>query len=262
MDNEATTIRKRLSLIVLTCDGRRSIVEMFFKAFRKHAPATLEEDVILVGETDNYMRENTILAGSGLSIKERFEVAVALVKTPYALILMDDYFLYKRWDNIPYLSKLLSEMDDRHLGYVNVSDQYKGKRVPGYSFCCELKSKDFYGISVQPSIWNISLFRRVLQTMPKGNPWEFEKAFWKNTETSNIIIQEGNPMHSKRTVFPCVNVITCGRILPHSGLILALQHLLPKDIRWLPLKSSVHFYVGRFLLRLSHKYREKIKQSL
>ena len=251
-----------LSIVAITSDNRAEVVGAFFSMLRKYAPSLPAHEVFLLCETEDYGHPRTVVTGKGVPFNKRLLLCLNQLKSDYVFLLIDDYFLYRPWDDFAYLGRLLAEMGQHEVRYCNVSRQCKGHRAHGLRYLCELERPDFYGVSLQPSIWNRSFLERVVGNMPDGDPWSFEKSFWYDPLIYQKVIQ-GKPMHSKKTVFKCVNGITAGRLFRHSDYVLRLNGIdLRKHFPLLPLKTSAHFYWTKFWISHSKKYRNKIKRTL
>ncbi len=167
-------LKSKLTILVCTCDVYEDLWYPFFKLLKEHWP-DLDCDIILNTETKNYAFE-------GLNIKtysfgkseygQRILNHLNEVKTPYLLLLLDDFFIRRSVDT-EQIGKMISFMDEHD----DVAAMYcqESKYINDENSCHPFYAMNRYApykLNMQAAIWRTSTLKNYWRA--KDNPWIWE----------------------------------------------------------------------------------------
>jgi hypothetical protein len=166
---------KRLTILVASCDKYADLWRPFSILFKKYWP-DCPYDVNLITESPASKKElifNNVIACGRVGWGDRLAGALEHVKTPYVLLLCDDYFLCDCVENAK-MEHLLDIAEKYGVGNLRLLQNPKHSAV----FSSEEKlgvytPKTAYCIASQAGIWNTEFLKRLAKGC--NSIWEFER---------------------------------------------------------------------------------------
>lgn len=166
-----------LTVIVASCDNYSDLWRPFSVLFRKYWK-DCPYDSVLVTETavtdkEPYIFDKIIACGKGVGWADRLAIGLHEVKTPYVILLCDDYFLCDHVDTNK-IRGLLGLAQKYHVGYFPMIKSPETCAVFSETEgLVEFKKGTAYCIATQAGIWDVDF----LKQLAKGynSIWEFER---------------------------------------------------------------------------------------
>ena len=129
-----------------------------------------------------------ILTNGDLSFSTRVNAGLDKIETPYTMVLLEDFLLYKRPDDALMLS-LIDEMVKVDADFVLLDDfksrvkdrRYKESNILKYTI--DKSSK--YLFSLRPSIWKTEVLREICKN-DISRPWDFESSSWPGNQNRSF----------------------------------------------------------------------------
>src|SRR5574344_1793550 len=243
-----------LVIVVYTCDKKEKLWPYFSFFFHTYFKDCIFH-LLFLCETKRPENEDSILTGENLSMSERLKFLLALKEPKYYLILCDDYFITDT--NSLLLKNTLEDCIKYEIDYCNCSreNNTKQKMKP----CCslnKLKNIDFYGISLQPSLWQKD-FLAFVSTHEINTPWDFEKVFFQNDNLKNHLI-DSKLAHSKNNIFNFINANLVGFWNRNAIKRNKKEKLsMPDNIKYLKKKTQFHFFLTSVQCRFFPYFAKK-----
>lgn len=174
-----TSFSPDCTVLVCSCDKYADLLDPFLALFRKYWPncpfeltLVTESEPTLVGP---YAFDRTIACGPGLNWASRLVLALAQVKTPYVLLLCDDYYLSEPVDT-PRLLRRLNQMKTLGASNLRMIPNPKptaANATPHEGGLFEYKKNSAYCIATQAGFWAKDFLLRLAK--PVASIWEFER---------------------------------------------------------------------------------------
>ncbi len=166
-----------MTILVNSCDAYADCWEPFFSLMKIYW-ADCPYDIVLNSETKTYSDDSLkIMHFNNINAKtygKRMRENLLRIKTPYVLLLLDDFFLREQVDSSrieEIVSWLKKDKDIAVFSFANVKDIYNqtSKEYKGF----ELRPRvGEYKLNLQAGIWDRKKLMRY--TKSHENPWEFE----------------------------------------------------------------------------------------
>lgn len=167
----------KISIIYNTCDKYESLWPGFFSLLYKYWP-NCKNDIVLNTERKTYEHEGLNIKrpdsyNEGCSWSQRLINSLNSVKTPYVVMILDDFYL-KSPVNLEKLTQCVQRMDsdpDIKLFTFGWQPGPNGEYVADSDF--ELRGRFAkYRVNAQIGLWRVSYLKKILRT--DENPWQFE----------------------------------------------------------------------------------------
>lgn len=178
------------TVLVCSCDKYSDLHGPFIALFRKFWPDCPFEVVLVTETIAGYGFDRNILAGSGGNWASRLSFALGGIRTPYILMLCDDYLLSGDVDTSLILRRLT---EAKELGAANLRMIPNPKPTPANSSpathgLLEYRKCSAYSIATQAGFWE----RGFLSALAAGkcSIWEFERlgSFEVGDETRPLLV--------------------------------------------------------------------------
>lgn len=122
----------------------------------------------------------SILTKGDMSFSGRVNAGLAKIDSPYTMVLMEDYLLYRKPDDET-VQSLIEEMTKLDADFVLLDDfkarvkahRFKDSNILKYTI--DKSSK--YLFSLRPSIWKTEVLRNICKNEIQ-RPWDFESSSW------------------------------------------------------------------------------------
>lgn len=177
-------MRDKLTVLVATCDQYQPLWKNFTKCYKKYFPYNI--DTLFVGETMENPDYKTYIPGKK-EWGERVQGALDLVKTPYVLFLLDDYFLSFDY-GLDRLCRYVRDMDSYHMNRLQISRSSYQLYTGTNDIYLKFHPHSDYQFSLQPSIWRKDWILK--NCPPNFTPWDFEirnDAKYAGSDTSTYV---------------------------------------------------------------------------
>lgn len=192
------------TVLVASCDKYADLLGPFSILWRKYWPDCPFETV-LVTETkpqnDGLCFSRVIACGSGMNWASRLVVALGEIKTPYVLMLCDDYYLDRPVD-----TKLILRRLDQMRSYGAANLRMIPNPPGGAPYdedLLEYKKQTAYSVATQAGFWAHDFLLKLAK--PVASIWEFERygSFALQDETRPLL-------HTVTKEFPFVDAVHKG----------------------------------------------------
>lgn len=170
-------MNNKISLIYNTCDRYECLWEGFFHLLEKYWPS-FDAQIILNTETKTFSYRNLKIvrpkfSKCDLTWSERLYESLNMVKTPYILFTLDDFYIKSPVDT-KILDLCIEQMDkDTNIKLFTFGWQ------PGHNTFCSFSDRfeqrprfAQYRINAQIALWRVSYLKKIIKLYE--NPWEFE----------------------------------------------------------------------------------------
>lgn len=172
-----TNTKNELSIIVASCDIYSDLWRPFSILFNKYW-GDCPYELLLVTESEvpdkeQYVFDTVVACGKGMGWADRLAACLDRVKTPYVILLCDDYLLCDRVDTEK-IEQLLELAKKYHAGNLRMIQSPEHSRVFSESEGLgEYEKGTAYCIATQAGIWDVSF----LKPLARGynSIWEFER---------------------------------------------------------------------------------------
>lgn len=164
-----------LTVLVASCDAYNDVARNFIGLFRKYWQDCPFEVVFVteekIADSEGCGFDRNILCGPGGSWCSRLVKALDEIKTPYVLMLCDDYYLESTVDTGLFLKRLdqAKQFDAVNLRLIPNPKTFRqfNDELMEYPKCTA------YCIATQAGIWNRQFLRRLADGL--ASIWEFER---------------------------------------------------------------------------------------
>ncbi len=230
---------EELTVVVSSCDKYADLLRPFSVAFQQYWP-DCRYPRLLVTESaptvlPEYIFDDILACGKGVSWCARLLAAAKQVTTPYMLLILDDFFLCDQFSNIKmeqYL-KLAQKYESGSLRLVPLPAPHVA--LPEQEIG-EYKRGEAYRVCAQVAIWDTAYLIALLSETPDSELWEFERrgSFLSESFAAPML-------GTYRYVFPYTEIICAGKWLS-SGLVFCSRAGIEIDESIRPTESD--FYLG------------------
>lgn len=174
MNNKTSNITS----IIFTCDNNADI---YFIVKKTKDRLSNFSDVLVLSETKKVFddNKNIILAGEGVSFKDKLQLAISKVNTDYVLIMLDDYYVFENnEDCFELYSELIKKLD---FDCLKICKEYiSRKRISKVNKDVSLIDSPFrYDINFHPTIWKKDTLIDCLKNCPSSDIRNIEPFFSK-----------------------------------------------------------------------------------
>ncbi len=207
------TVLSDISIVVIGYDPYIDVWNHYFELLNKYwanRPATY---LITNTITPNYEGVNVIPAGQNAEWSKKVQVAIKNIHTKYFILLLEDFFTTHPVNNNA-LNELLGVIDDNNIKYCKLLNQsrIKGKDFNSYKNLKIIGREEEYGISLQPSIWNVEFLKKIVGT-DNYNAWIFEfnqihDRKWNSTTIDSLA--------ENRNLLQITHAVVQGKYLPSA----------------------------------------------
>jgi len=170
-------MKDKISLIYCTCDRYESLWADFFKLWKKYWP-TFDLQVIFNTESKVFNRDgldivHPVFTSSDITWSERLWQSLNMVKTPYVILCLDDFYL-KSMVDVKTIEMCVEQLDKSdHIKSFTFGAQPGNNRPCEFSDLFEERSRFApYRVNAQISLWRVSYLKKIIKRYE--NPWEFE----------------------------------------------------------------------------------------
>ncbi len=170
-------MKDKISLIYCTCDRYESLWANFFMLWKKYWP-TFNSQVIFNTESKVFNSDgldiiHPVFSASNITWSERLYQSLNMVKSPYVILCLDDFYLKSKVD-VETIEMCVDQLDKND----DIKSFTFGAQ-PGNNKPCEF-SNSFeerarfapYRVNAQIALWRVSYLKKVIRLYE--NPWEFE----------------------------------------------------------------------------------------
>ena len=241
-------MKNLLTIAFVTCDEYSDLWNNCLGLFQRFW-STCPYEVLFINNTQevSWPGVKVLHAGDESQWSRRVQLALENCKTPYLCLLLEDFFIGAPINNIA-VENALNIIKKYNLVYYKITNFSRAikNRDPlfeKYSFLHTIFQDDDYGISVQPAIWEVNYFKKLLG--PNNyNAWRFE--FDRVNEASHkshipavgCVFDEQNILHIKHALIQ-------GKYVPMT--VKYFQKLdIPLTIER-PIMSWSSYYCTRFI---------------
>lgn len=218
-----------MTVLVSSCDKYADVLPAFHAAFEKYWP-DCEYDIQLVTESpvgdalENFF--STIHAcGQSTPWTVRLQMALQRIKSPYIMLILDDFFLNDLFTN-EQAEHYLSIVKKHNAGSLRLTPSPKPQKKINAEYG-EYPKGEAYRVCAQAAIWNRQYLERLLQELGPSELWGFERNGSFLSERYTEIA-----LGTYKRELPYTEIICNARWLA-SGLRFCCQEELPihKEIR-------------------------------
>ena len=167
----------KVSLIYNTCDRYECLWEGFFRLWKKYWPS-FDAQVIFNTETKSFSYEDYNIVRPPfkmikLTWSERLYESLNMVKTPYVLFTLDDFYIKAPVDTKT-LDLCIEQMDKDESIKLFTMGWQPGNNTPCvFSDMFEKRARFApYRVNAQIALWRVSYLKKIIKRYEK--PWEFE----------------------------------------------------------------------------------------
>jgi len=166
-----------LSIIVASCDRYSDLWRPFSLLFKKYW-SDCPFEISLVTENDVVAKEDTVFdrviaCGRGIGWGDRLVTGLDQIKTPYVLMLCEDYLLCDRVDTDK-IKHLLCLAKKYHAGNLRMIQNPKHSRIfSEIDDLGEYEKGTAYCVATQAGLWDVSFLKRLAKGY--NSIWEFER---------------------------------------------------------------------------------------
>lgn len=186
-----------------------------------------------------------ILTNGDLSFSGRVNAGLGKIETPYTMILLEDYLLYKRPDD-SLMQSLIEEMVKVDADFVLLDDfksrvkRHRFKESNILNFTIDKSSK--YLLSLRPSIWKTEVLRDICKAIiPR--PWDFEVSSWPG-KPNRALAESLSLYFVGKGEFRFLNLLDKGKISYDCCKVLKKEGI---DLPDWPIQSALEY--RKFVLR-------------
>lgn len=178
------------TVLVTSCDGYHDVENPFITLWRKFWPDCPFETVLLSETVPCAGFDRVILTGKGKCWCEMLTEALDQIRTPYVILLMNDYYLEAPVDTANILRRL-----DQAKAYgaanLRLMPNPPGRRAFRADEGCDLLEyprNAAYCVTCQTGIWNLEYLRGLAAR--NRSAWEFERfgSFMLDGETRPLLV--------------------------------------------------------------------------
>ena len=196
---------KNMAIAVISFDKYSDIWDVFALCINKFWKDRNYKTYLITNEiTPVYEGIEVLNTGKEVSWSHRARTALELVAEEYVLLLLEDYLISEKVDNLK-VEKALWYMKENDLDYLRIAPIPKIKNAQKTEFS-EITSNMLYGVNLQAAIWKKEYFLKILSD-ENFSAWEFE-ARQKFGETTRV---EGKCFASNDFVINYLNGIIQGK---------------------------------------------------
>ena len=167
-------LNKKVTILVCTCDSYEDLWHPFFKLLDEYWPDN-NCRIILNTETKSYSYNNLDIVSYSVGKSpygERMIRNLEKIKTPFTLLLLDDFFLRRPINSIV-LHEMVNEMEkDKDIAalYCDKNDYTNDNTICNVFY--QIKQRAPYKLNMQAGLWRTATLRKYWN--PKDNPWIWE----------------------------------------------------------------------------------------
>ncbi|MEF2176193.1 MAG: hypothetical protein V3575_07025 [Candidatus Absconditabacteria bacterium] len=212
-----------------------------FFLFKKFWPEAIDSVVFGTDKKPidlNDFFENVVVVSDD-AYSERVRFSLDRIKTKYVILLLDDYFLSKPIDSSK-VESLITTMKENQVNYfklIGLPKSFRGFKP--YNGTYLIKSNTHYGISLQPSIWEVNFLKKACKDSA-DSAWKFETNLAKlqKEKTFKGIQYNTNFLAIK-------NGILKGKLFPSTNKFLQECGYSPLDRDTISFFSAIKFHISQ-----------------
>ncbi len=169
-----------LSILIIGYDGYSDLWDDCIQLIKRFWPDCPFEIIFVNNEKKiEYENIKLINAGAAAEWSQKVNLALKNISTKYVCLLIEDFFVGDKIDNQK-VFELIQLIKDNNINYAKLVDMNDASKCRNKNFCNikgikRIKYNDEYGISLQPSIWNVDFLEEKLGN-GNYNAWKFEFA--------------------------------------------------------------------------------------
>ena len=167
-----------VSILVVGFDGYIDVWNHFFKLMNKNWPDRPKTYLASSELTPHFDNVEVIPAGPNSEWSLRAQTALNQIKTPYVILMLEDFFVSKPVDNNR-VREALDLIKRDNIKFYQILVQLikqtweKGKSYKGHNNIRIIPQEKKYPLNLQAAIWNTSYLREVIGS-GNYNAWQFE----------------------------------------------------------------------------------------
>lgn len=224
---------EKISLLIIGFDPYKDVWDHYFDLLNKYwsdRPQTYLATNVL---TPNYQNVIAIPAGEDAEWSKKVNVALAEIKTPYVILLLEDFFTTEPVENVA-LEELLDCIIKNQIKYCKLLNQskIKGDVFDNKKYLRVIGSSEEYGISLQPAIWEKDFLLTMVGT-ENYNAWIFELNQVKHKKQNSNGI---DCIADKRNILKITHAVVQSKYLRKAVRVFAKQNY-PLNIEKRPMMS-------------------------
>jgi hypothetical protein len=165
---------EKISLLISSCDSYLDSVLIFNKLLRKNWN-NIKMPIFLLNETSNVKLEgiSTINGGADKNWSGRLIEGIKLINTEYILLMLDDYFIGSKVDELIF-QDIIEKLEKFKMNYYRLTNIPKTKdKIKNIPFVGYIRDNQRYGINLQASIWRKEFLLNILVS-DNYNAWQIE----------------------------------------------------------------------------------------
>lgn len=175
----------KFTILIGTCDKYSFLWKDFATLFNRYWDSNIKVRKYFLSETLSEEIEGFEFITPGkVPYSDCIKNALDIIQTPYVLWLQDDYFLRKtiNKEKFKYYFDFIEKNNVDRLGIKDDSKYYAKSKFIDEIWKIDPKSQ--YTISMQASIWNVSYFKKCLNS--NETPWQFELDGTRRINNNNM----------------------------------------------------------------------------
>ena len=162
-----------LAILIVSFDGYSDIWDAFELCINKHWKDRKVNTYLISNNLEpNYDNISVIKTGNEVSWSNRLRVALKDLKEKYVLLLLEDYLIDSKVNNILY-EKAVNYLINNDIDYLRIAPIPKLKKSNKATFATEITKNMVYGVNLQAALWKKSYLMRTLYD-DDFSAWEFE----------------------------------------------------------------------------------------
>jgi len=199
----------RLSVLISSCDKFSDLWTENIKAYRRFWRDNPCDTFLVTDKKTAWMATgiNLVIVERQVDFPMRIKCALDVIKTPYVLVTLDDYYLIDSVSNatIDYFVQRMQKEKIQYLSLFNRRVARKSKYRPIEEFkVVDLQKK--YAITLYPAIWEVGFLKKTIKD--DMSPWLYEVSL-----TKSAIKESANCQSSLVGAFDILDVVRKGKVL-------------------------------------------------
>jgi len=259
-------MRDDCTVVVNSCDRYEEVWPPFFALFSRYWP-DCALPVVLNTESKDYSYPSVSVRtvnSAAESWSGRLLSVVSRVRTPFVLLVMDDFFLQRRVKSESIYRLLDLMTDEPGIGAIYLKRIFGSELMPSeYDGLCEMRRSGRYLVNFQAGLWN----REALETLvlPGATPWEIEiRRGVPGAERWQFLCPaEGEPASCDNDIFPYICAVRSGYGISKSSWLWRNEELfrregIERSVGVLPTVSKWRFWAQHYRAAVGWRVKESL----
>lgn len=226
-------VMENISLLIVGFDQYKDVWDHYFELLEKYWPDRPQTYLATNVLKPAYQNVTVIPSGADAEWSKKVNVALAEIKTPYVILLLEDFFTTEAVEN-DVLEELLNCMIKNQIKYCKLLNQSKIKGVvfDNREYLRVIDASEEYGISLQPAIWDKEFLLTTVGT-ENYNAWIFELNQVKQKKQNKNSI---DCIADKRNILKITHAVVQSKYLRKAVRVFEKQNY-PLNIEQRPMMS-------------------------